>query len=57
MFNLFDSNKDGLIDVGEFIHTLSIFHPDASQAEKIAGKENVFQKILFFNDWLLENIF
>ncbi|KAK6781761.1 hypothetical protein RDI58_019557 [Solanum bulbocastanum] len=36
MFNLFDSNKDGLIDVGEFIRTLSIFHPDASQAEKIA---------------------
>uniref|UniRef100_A0A0V0H3F9 Calcineurin B-like protein n=1 Tax=Solanum chacoense TaxID=4108 RepID=A0A0V0H3F9_SOLCH len=35
MFNLFDSNKDGLIDVGEFIRTLSIFHPDASQAEKI----------------------
>uniref|UniRef100_M1A568 Calcineurin B-like protein n=1 Tax=Solanum tuberosum TaxID=4113 RepID=M1A568_SOLTU len=36
MFNLFDSNKDGLIDVEEFIRTLSIFHPDASQAEKIA---------------------
>ncbi|KAG5589460.1 hypothetical protein H5410_039974 [Solanum commersonii] len=35
MFNLFDSNKDGLIDVEEFIRTLSIFHPDASQAEKI----------------------
>ncbi|XP_019238769.1 PREDICTED: calcineurin B-like protein 7 isoform X2 [Nicotiana attenuata] len=33
---LFDSNNDGLIDFGEFIRTLSIFHPDASQAEKIA---------------------
>lgn len=37
MFKLFDSNNDGLIDFGEFIRTLSIFHPDASQAEKIAG--------------------
>ncbi|XP_009757281.1 calcineurin B-like protein 7 isoform X1 [Nicotiana sylvestris] len=36
MFKLFDSNNDGLIDFGEFIRTLSIFHPDASQAQKIA---------------------
>ncbi|PHT96058.1 Calcineurin B-like protein 4 [Capsicum annuum] len=35
IFNLFDSNKDGLIDFGEFIRTLSIFHPNASQEEKI----------------------
>ncbi|KAK4363801.1 hypothetical protein RND71_019042 [Anisodus tanguticus] len=37
MFNLFDSNNDGLIDFEEFIRTLSIFHPDASQAEKVVA--------------------
>ncbi|KAL2527726.1 Calcineurin B-like protein 4 [Abeliophyllum distichum] len=34
MFNLFDSNNDGVLDFGEFIRSLSTFHPDTPQVEK-----------------------
>ncbi|XP_031095974.1 calcineurin B-like protein 1 isoform X3 [Ipomoea triloba] len=34
MFKLFDSKNDGLIEFGEFIRALSVFHPDASLEEK-----------------------
>lgn len=34
MFNLFDSDKDGVLDFGEFVRSLNIFHPDTPQAEK-----------------------
>ncbi|XP_034711290.1 calcineurin B-like protein 7 [Vitis riparia] len=36
IFNLFDLKHDGMIEFGEFIRSLSIFHPDAPQEEKIA---------------------
>ncbi|CAJ2663020.1 unnamed protein product [Trifolium pratense] len=35
MFDLFDVNHSGHIEFGEFIRSLSIFHPKAPQAEKI----------------------
>ncbi|XP_073020450.1 calcineurin B-like protein 4 isoform X2 [Primulina eburnea] len=34
MFDLFDSKHDGVIDFGEFVRSLSIFHPDTPQEEK-----------------------
>lgn len=34
MFNLFDSNNDGILDFGEFVRSLSIFHPDTPQEQK-----------------------
>ncbi|XP_028082321.1 calcineurin B-like protein 7 isoform X2 [Camellia sinensis] len=36
IFNLFDTKNDGVIDFGEFVRSLSIFHPDAPHAEKAA---------------------
>ncbi|KAL3499214.1 hypothetical protein ACH5RR_038307 [Cinchona calisaya] len=36
MFNLFDSNNDGVIEFGEFVRSLSIFHPDTLESEKVA---------------------
>ncbi|XP_027182552.1 calcineurin B-like protein 7 isoform X1 [Coffea eugenioides] len=36
MFNLFDYKSDGVIDFGEFVRSLSIFHPDTPEAEKVA---------------------
>ncbi|CAH9124889.1 unnamed protein product [Cuscuta epithymum] len=34
MFKLFDSNNDDVIDFGEFVRALSVFHPIASLEEK-----------------------
>ncbi|KAL5552289.1 hypothetical protein UlMin_002465 [Ulmus minor] len=36
IFHLFDSKHDGVIDFGEFVRCLSIFHPETPQAEKVA---------------------
>ncbi|KAL7165553.1 hypothetical protein ACSBR2_041276 [Camellia fascicularis] len=36
IFNLFDTKNDGVIEFGEFVRSLSIFHPDAPLAEKAA---------------------
>lgn len=37
IFDLFDANRNGHIDFGEFVRALSIFHPRTPEAEKIAG--------------------
>ncbi|XP_057810010.1 calcineurin B-like protein 7 [Salvia miltiorrhiza] len=34
LFDMFDSKHDGVIDFGEFIRSLSIFHPDTPQEDK-----------------------
>lgn len=36
IFDLFDLKRNGVIDFGEFIRSLNIFHPDTPLAEKIA---------------------
>ncbi|XP_020539517.1 calcineurin B-like protein 7 isoform X2 [Jatropha curcas] len=36
IFQLFDSKQDGVIEFEEFIRSLSIFHPEAPQAEKVS---------------------
>ncbi|KAB2054329.1 hypothetical protein ES319_A12G248500v1 [Gossypium barbadense] len=35
MFRLFDANNDGFIGFGEFVRSLSIFHPDAPRSDKV----------------------
>ncbi|XP_052879147.1 calcineurin B-like protein 8 isoform X1 [Gossypium arboreum] len=35
MFQLFDANNDGFIGFGEFVRSLSIFHPDAPRSDKV----------------------
>ncbi|XAR70164.1 hypothetical protein NMG60_11026934 [Bertholletia excelsa] len=36
MFNMFDTKKDGVIEFGEFVRSLSIFHPNAPHADKVS---------------------
>ncbi|KAL6547750.1 calcineurin b-like protein [Orobanche hederae] len=34
MFDMFDSKHDGVLDFGEFVRSLNIFHPDTPQEDK-----------------------
>jgi serine/threonine-protein phosphatase 2B regulatory subunit len=36
IFDLFDLKRNGVIDFGEFVRSLNIFHPETPLAEKIA---------------------
>ncbi|KAJ9173735.1 hypothetical protein P3X46_016844 [Hevea brasiliensis] len=36
LFQLFDSKQDGVIEFEEFVRSLSVFHPEAPLAEKVA---------------------
>lgn len=49
IFELFDVKQKGVIDFGDFVRALNVFHPNASQEEKIDCK--------FFENTRLLNVF
>lgn len=41
VFDMFDVKKKGAIDFGDFVRSLSVFHPKASQEDKIDCKLDI----------------
>lgn len=50
LFELFDVKRKGLIDFSDFVRSLNVFHPNASQEDKIDCK--LAESVLFTLDGL-----
>mmetsp|Transcript_27713 Transcript_27713/g.49481 ORF Transcript_27713/g.49481 Transcript_27713/m.49481 type:complete len:163 (-) Transcript_27713:400-888(-) len=44
IFYIFDTKKNGVIELGEFVRGLSVFHPKADTTDKIKFAFNIYDK-------------
>ncbi|RLM80303.1 calcineurin B-like protein 7 [Panicum miliaceum] len=54
IFDLFDLKRNGVIEFGEFVRSLNIFHPDTPMAEKIASKVSSSAHMFLYVRHLME---
>lgn len=55
IFDLFDVKHKGVIDFGDFVRSLNVFHPNASQEDKINCKLKNYVSSIFrlYKLWVL----
>lgn len=60
IFDLFDVKRKGVVDFGDFVRVLNVFHPNASQEEKIdcmflrfTQSRSYMWTVVYVYSWLL----